>query len=318
MPLSFQVPYLRKKIAVMKKTLLTLFVLCAIAGNASGQFYLNLGMGYAVPAAGNTMDGTGTPYNGTINGNNYSMKNASFATGLWGNIGVGYMGGANIGIQLDANIGLSNTKYTFNNNNVVLPISPGPVYGNESTIQHAATPLLIMPSFVIQSGGDPINFYGRLGIALPLNTKITQDVVMVTAAGAGAQEVLDFSYQIKNSFSLGYTAAVGIQYKLNDRVKLWGEVSLLSMSLYIKESDFKNLTVDGNNQNSSYRGPLVTKYSKNVNVDTVNYTQLPAYSQPFSNMAFNVGISFRLSEKKERHSKHIRSDNARLREERGE
>jgi len=302
----------------MKKTLIAGLVFLSVSNCASAQFYLNLGAGYALPAAGQTMDAEGNVYNGSINNTvNYNMKSASFAAGLWGNVALGYMGGANIGVQLDAGFGLATKKYTFNNNNIV--VSSGPVYGNESIVQQAKGPFIVTPSFVIQSGGDPWNFYGRLGIALPLDTKINQDQIISTLPGQGAVVIQDVTFQIKNSFSLGYTAAVGVQYKVNDRLKIFGECSILSMSQYIKESDFKNISVSvgGVGYTTTYQGPTVTKYSKNATYDTVNYAQLPSYSQPFSNVAFAFGVSFRLSEQKQHHSKHrIKSDNARLREER--
>jgi hypothetical protein len=104
---------------------------------------------------------------------------------------------------------------------------------------------------------------------------------------------------------MGFGAAAGVSYKLNDRVSLWGEVSLLSMSVLIKESQVESIAINGQNQPLSIlRGPLTTTYSKNITADSAHS---PTYSQPFSNVGFNVGIRFNLSD--EGHSNHGRKSN---------
>jgi opacity protein-like surface antigen len=314
----------------MKKTVLALLAVFIMTKTASAQLYLNLVMGYAVCQAGETYDWRGTPYNGTrtgfTNGNyTYSIKNASFSAGLQGTVGIGYMLSENIGIQLDALIGISNKKYKFNDDSIALSNGTSSIPGMETVTQQAKTPFILMPSFVVQTGGDPINLYCRLGLALPLNTKVNMDEYVTNYPGAGAVTPEDYTYQIKSSFSLGFTAAAGLQYKISDKVRIWGEMSILSLSVLTRESDLKSLNAFDGTQwqsvpivpaNVPYTGPQVIKYSKNATIDSTG-AQLPAYSQPFSNVAFNAGVTFLLSEKKARQSKHhIKSDNARLREQR--
>src|SRR5580698_5410622 len=104
----------------MKKiSIITLvFSVLTITGFAQG-FYFRAGMGYAFPQAGQTLDGTGAPYNGSVtsntNNNIYSIKNASFSSGMQGELGFGYMFNEYVGVQLDAMIGLSMRQYTYTN-----------------------------------------------------------------------------------------------------------------------------------------------------------------------------------------------------------
>jgi len=281
----------------MRKISCLVFLL-SVVYTASAQFYLKAGLGYAFPAAATTMDGTGQPYNGSQTLNtyttSYSVKPASYSAGLSGNIGIGYMLGEHVGIQLDGNIGLSTKKYAFTEYNVEIQ----GVESNVTITQQAKSPFILVPALVLQTGGDVLNLYTRIGVALPLGSKINQDQSEVNAPGTGALSVYDFTLQIKNSFSPGFAAAAGVRYKINDKVSIWGEVSILSMALYIKEADLENFSYNGQSQSLSYvTSPHVIKFSKNAVVDS-NGAQQPTYSQPFSNVGIQVGVSFNLTEKR--------------------
>ena len=269
--------------------------------SASAQFFARVGFGYAFPQSGQTLDGTAQPYNGTITNTTltqaYSIKSASFSAGMQMALGVGYMLSEHVGIQLDANIGLSTKKYTFTDQNVNIQ----GVQSNVDVVQQANTPFILSPSLVLQSGGEKLNVYSRLGIALPLNSKMTMDQIESNVAGTGAPTVYDFTFSVKNSFSPGFTAAAGVKYKLTDRLSLWGEISILSMSLYIKESDLTDFSYNGQSQSLSYvTSPHTVNYSKTAIVDS-NGAQQPTFSQPFSNVGINVGLTFNLSEKRRTH-----------------
>ena len=145
-------------------------------------------------------------------------------------------------------------------------------------------------------------------MALPLSTKIVQDQILTNLPGNGAVEVDDFTLNIKNSFSLGFSAAAGVQYKLSEKLSLWGEISMLSMSVYIKEADLTAVTANGQSVAlSQVSGAQVVKYSKNAIVDS-NGAQQPTYSQPFSNVGIQVGIKFTLGEKRQHVSRRDNED----------
>jgi opacity protein-like surface antigen len=290
----------------MKKVVSSLaIVLAGITASAQG-FYLRLGMGYDLPQAGQTMDGTATPYNGSRNATTYvttyNIKVASFASGMWGSLAGGYMFNDNVGAELAANIGMNMKKYTFTDENS--PYAAGAV---ENLEQQANTPILLMPSLVLQTNSESaLNIYGRLGIAIPLNTKITEDEVFVFSY-AGQPVVDDYTSQISNSFSLGYNAALGVKYKVSDKVSVWGEVSMLSMSLFIKQMKLTSVSENGYSiPLDSVSGPHTVKFSRTATVDTSATTQA-AYSQPFSNIGFHFGVIFNFGDNS-RHSHGRRSD----------
>ena len=286
----------------MKKTSLTLFVLLllSVAGYAQG-FYFRAGLGYAFPQAGQTMDGSGTPYNGTRNNSTYlltyNLKNTSFSAGLQGAIGFGYLFNDHIGVQFDADACISGRKYSYHDNNVTIDYGAGPILSNVTVTEQAVMPLVLVPSLVLQTGGKKLNIYSRLGLALPISSKITQDqfIENVPYTPTATISSYDFKFDIKNSFSLGFAAAAGVQYKLTNKLSLWGEVSLLSMSLFIKQSDLTDFQHDGQSYSlSNVTSPHTYYYSKNATVDSTGAYQ-PAYSQPFSNVAIKVGVNLSLT-----------------------
>ena len=262
------------------------------------EFYVRAGLGYAVPQAGQSIAGQEWPYNGTIsNMVNYDIAGASFSSGIQSYLGFGYMFTPHIGAQLDASIGLSNTTYSFRDNNVTVNYTGGTsILSNVVITTRATTPVNLMPSMVLQTGGDVWNIYSRMGLALPLNSKIERERSITNAPGTGSTRTTTETWEVKSYFSLGFTAAAGVQYKVNNKMSIWGELSLLSLAPYIREADLKAYSYNGQNiPLSQISGTMVYNYSKNVTLDTANYSTQPSYSQPFSNVGFNAGVRYLLS-----------------------
>ncbi len=216
-----------------------------------------------------------------------------------GFLGLGYMFTNHIGVQLDGVFGLSSTEYIFSDNLFVIHYTSGPLTTNIKMVQKANNTVMLMPSLILQTGTDPWNIYTRFGAVLPLSTRITQHLLISNAPGTGRVVVDDFAFEVKNSFSLGISSAAGVQYKINDRLSVWGELSVVSMSLYTKESEFKSFSEDGFTYPvSSVNLPVIIKYSKTAFVDSTG-TTAPAYAQPFSNAGVNFGILIALVRKEQ-------------------
>lgn len=287
----------------MKKCTYLLFGLLSMAATGFGQgFYFRAAVGAAMPMAGQTLDGTGVPYNGSINNysqnsanyTTFSIKSASFSSGFHGFLGAGYMFNPNVGIDLGLDVGLSTTQYSFNDNNILIDS----IAYNIKVTQRAKMPVVFIPALLLKTDGKKLNLYSRFGLALPLKTKITQDQVYTNLPGAGAVQVEDYTWEVKTKFSLGFSAAAGVQYQLNDKSVLWCEASILSLGVYAQEANMVEVSVDGQ---TGYlpQVPVSNRkitYSKDFSSAAGDYYHQPAYSLPFSNVALNVGVSFKLGE----------------------
>jgi len=285
----------------MKKAALLALGISLIANVANAQFYFRAGAGYAVPQAGQTLDGNATPYSGTRSNSTYSvsydMKNVSFSSGAQAVLGFGYMFNDHVGVQLDGSFGLANTKYSFTDQNVNLG---GGYQGNVHINMKAKSPVVLMPSLVLQTGGSSAwNLYTRFGAALPLMSSISNEQVIFVPSVSVTETITS---KLTSSFSLGFAAAAGLQYKISDKTTFWAELNMLSMSLMLKEVTYQTATINGVTYPlDSLSIPPSIKYSKNAIVDT-NYNTLPTYSLPFSNLGVHIGFTFLLSEKKNKRS----------------
>ncbi len=275
---------------------------CAPESAEAQGFYLRGGLGYAVPQAGQTLDGTGTPYDGSMLNNiadstsTYSISKISFSQGVHLTLAGGYMFNEHIGVDLAAAIGLSMSQFIANQDSVR---SGGDLY-NVQYVQKAISPLVLMPSLVLQSGGEKLNIYVRAGLAIPIKSKLQSDQIVTSLPTLGAGQTEDYSYTVKNSFSLGTTAAIGARYKFSDQVGIYFEASMLSMSLFVKEADLNSVSVDGQGNYIS-QIPVNERniyYSNKFTSSIGDYYHQPVYSQPFSNIMFTVGMHFQLGDQK--------------------
>jgi len=282
----------------MKKTFVILlaFLWVSAAGHAQG-FFFRAGLGYALPMAGQSIDGSGTPISGSRTTSTYQqpfkVDNASFAAGMQGAIGFGYMFSPNAGVQLDVHVGLQAKKYTFKDNNVLIDFGQGAIPRNITTIQQADMPVMIAPQLVLKTNGPKINVYSRFGMVVPLMTDVLQDSYVENAPGTGSKTTYLFSSRLKSRFSLGFTAAAGAQYRVNSRLNIFAEVSILSLSTYLKQSNLEGFAINGQPLSVSNVSPQTITYTKNGVLDTNGTTQA-SYSLPFSNVGFNVGVSVSL------------------------
>lgn len=280
----------------MKRITTIALALIMWGGSAHSQhWYVRAGLGYAVPQAGQSLDGMGQAYNGRVtNGNTvtkYDIKSASFSAGLNATASIGYDFGKYIGAELGFIAGAANKEYSSTEGNVNI----GGVAYNLTTTHRANGLLLLVPTMVLHTDHNLVNMYMRMGPVLPLSNGLLQEQTQNNLPGTGANTVYGFTVEIRNRFSVGGMAAMGTQYMLNDRMSLWGEVSFLSLSSYIKESELTEFTYNGTPASLSYiSSPLVRTYSKTASLDS-NYTSLPAYTQPFSNFSVSFGICYKLS-----------------------
>jgi hypothetical protein len=285
-------------------------------GAHAQQFFIKGGLGYSAPQAGQSLDGTGTPYNGSATNNatggiTYNYKSgASFSAGFSGTFGGGYMFNDHVGLELDVIAGLAPHHYTGNINNQLLDS----VAYNISSEQYAKTFWLIAPQIVLQTGGSIWNLYGRGGVVLPLSVHLMQNVSFTNLPGNGAVETQEQTYDNTTSFSLGLTAAIGVQYNLTDNVCLWGELSMLSMSMNLKQGTLTSETYAGQSvplsgQNTSY------SYSRNYNSALAqNSNTNPSYSIPFSNIGIHAGIMYKFDKSSNHTNNHARPSHGRVTE----
>ncbi len=272
----------------MKKT--TIFfaigMLCSLAASAQG-FYLRGGTGYAIPASGQTYNGNWFPYSGTSIYGQHDINKISFTAGLQVNGGIGYMVSKTFGFELSAMYN-PGKEYSYKEiSNVGTSLGNGVMKWDYNS--RARNSLIALPSIVIRTGNKTLSGYARIGVALPVNMTVDYHGKLETSYASGSPtEFGTYHATIKHSFSVGYTAACGVQYSLNSSLKLYGEVNLLSLSPFV--SSFDDISVIEN-------GKIVEATKSRTYTLTGGGTSYISYSQPFGSAGMHVGVIFNLSPK---------------------
>lgn len=264
-----------------------------IAGNANAQgLYLRIGGGYAIPAAGQTVDGNGIPFSGSINNTAAGQRDAfqarkvSFSSGVTGVLALGYMFNRHIGVEANAAICLAPQEYSMNGQNVFSP--SGAYLVNQSMKTKSKTPTFITPSVVLQTDGKTVNGYARFGVAIPVGGTIiqTQDNTYINVFQTKEHMETDF----KMNFGIGFAAAIGAEYKVGN-IGIFLEGSSLSMARYVKTATIKEHTVGDVNTTPPVAGTVI-QYTSTGSYSTAQ----PTYAMPFSNFGLTIGVHFNLSQ----------------------
>ena len=288
-------------------------------GSASDKyFYIKSGVGYAFPFANNISNVTMynsnsnyyySPFSATYS-THVSFKGhpVSFSAGINGTVGAGYMLGGHVGVELDAQAGIAERRYTADYVSDASAVTRSGYYNISSIKRYARLPVLLMPCVVLQTGGEKINVYSRLGVVLPLRSKMNEEDYEdygTTTQG----DVITHNYTYSTNFTLGYTSALGVKYPISKGVYLWGEVNMLSFEPYVKKQTETSNTRNGVEQpvasplTYSRSGSYIAYYyisttgtiTTNGSTGSIYYNApQPTYTLPFSSAGLWLGVSLRL------------------------
>ena len=300
----------------MKKTILSVATL-AVALNLFAQdqvktktahAYIRVGGTYAFPHAGQTsidqtefiqgkFQTTETQVSGQNPTYNYSwdLKKASFGAGITAVLAGGYMFTDNIGIEVAASIGLSQKKYSFDDALSYQSPTAGTINDHVKGTFYQKTPVLIMPSVVLQTGGRKINVYSRIGVALPVAGKFIADYERYAFATAGSI-LYSWSYETKTRFALGMQGALGAQVRIAKKIALYVEANGVSLNAYAKTRTMTKYSEDGVDyiaQVSTYDKEVQYDYTgtrTSPNTSTTVPKQAATFSLAYSNIGIGAGL----------------------------
>ena len=252
--------------------------------------YLKCGVGYAFPMANNSGAGDIAEYSSRSNANYtnnlynvaFSGKPVSFSAGPSGSIGLGYMLSKHIGAELDLSGGFNSNKYYTNG--VITGIS-NPRGGADTVTtaesRYSKFPVLLEPCLVMQTGGDKLNVYSRIGIVLPSHLAVT-DYYYNNETKTGSTAYTNvYTFDL----TLGYTLAAGIKVRIAGPLYMWGEATALSLQPYIKQIQTTSLFYDGK------EASVTTPPSKLSHSPTGSGNENVTYTMPFSSAGLQVGVS---------------------------
>jgi hypothetical protein len=291
----------------MKKALIIISLLVLISDISFSQsLYIRAGGGYGLPIGTASI---GEKYTHeeiytTVTSDKYSAKNVKASYGAGGdfNIGIGYKYNDVITFDLGFQYLISKKYQTYYKQSYTGSGTPG--INNDITTTSAKA-FLIEPTAIVNAGfwkGAP---YTKLGLVFgfPTLTKDRSSFDNTDGTSAWMQ-----TWKYNKGIAIGFQGALGMNWKLSEKMDLFSEIAFVSMTYYAKEGKMtKYLT---SNDGITYKDYLPNtilsqrqivyknSFDPSLSNDGTKPTVALKESTPFSSISLHVGLRFRLWDKK--------------------
>lgn len=287
----------------MKKIYLLLFAISFTVSLSAQGFYIRAGGGYGLPAATNQigLQVLHTENSTTSNpSNTFSTKviTGSFGSGYNFKIGAGYEFTQNFIFSFDIQY-LGGRKYaTSDIYNYTADTYSG---SQKDNFESNATGLLFNPSFVFSAGFGKAAPYGRFGLVAG-SPKITKtESYYYDLDGTDTRAV---TWVYKNGLAVGYSAGIGMNWKLTDNLDIYTEADFTGLTYYAKEGDMTKYVTNGtDNLSQMSEAQKKILYLKKFDPQTPYDASKPMLAarigSPFSSFAIEAGIRFTIVKIKE-------------------
>jgi hypothetical protein len=286
----------------MKKFILPLFLLFALSGTIFSQgIYLRAGTGYGLPVATSTIGEVYTRIYDPANINNpnsysTSIVSASYGAGMNFNFAVGYKFNENFIFDLNVQYLLGSKFETIDK--YVDKDFPGTETTTNST---SAKGFLFNPAFIFSAGFGKAAPYGRFGVVVSSPTITDNESYYYDLDGVSQYDKI---WVYNKGLSLGYSAAVGMNWKLSDKLDIYTEANFISMTYYPTEGEMTKYDYNGSDMLPNlYVSQKQINFEKSYDPQaTVDFSK-PAIqairSFAFSSASVEVGIRFKIWTKSE-------------------
>lgn len=252
----------------------------------SRKLYITIGGGYGLSTAPNSAYASvNSTRNLTGSTNEILNSTGSFGRGMQFNGTFGYMFTENIGAEL--NIGyLLGSKITNTSK------SNGYIFYEASS---SGNMLRLTPTVRISVGKNKIKTFMRFGLVIGMLSKIEySSVANFTYSSTGQLSNEETEGYSSGGVSLGFSAGLGANYKLTDRLSVFAEIALISQAWapkksvttkYISNGIDRLATMNISEKESEY----VSSYDNASSSTSTPTKRLKNYT-PFSSIGINIGI----------------------------
>ena len=189
-------------------------LLTATATTASvAQMYGGVHLGYTVPTANSVLGST-------------SVSTATSGTqeNVYGTYGAGFNAGLNFGYMFSEHFGLDLAASYIASTPVVFRSVESTT--SKTTFTSTGSQIRLTPSFVVSAGGEGIKPYARFGVVVPVGGEGSTEVVTTTGSNVSKTQ-----YKSTGSFSLGFNSAIGVGIPMGEKMSLFGELNLTTLSI---------------------------------------------------------------------------------------
>lgn len=299
---------------IMRKLATSMLFLIMISGAVMAQsIYFRAGTGYGLPIASSSIgdmlvrtdvsSGTGTTY-----ANSLKSVKASYGSGLDFNFGFGYKLNQNFIIDLNFQY-LLGRKYETGDTYSYVAGNNGSYADNDVTTT-SAKGLLMNPSVIFSAGFGKAAPYARFGLIGGMPTVTDKRVRYYN--GDGVDSTI-FKGEYTKGLAFGFQSAVGMNWKLSEKLDLFTELNFVALTYYPGEYNLTESTRGTGNSkvdNTFDNLPNIPVNQKSTvfekkfdpataNTDATKPTTAIQKSMPFSSVSFQIGIRYNLWKKAE-------------------
>jgi hypothetical protein len=305
-----------------------------VAGGYAGPGLLNTEgiMGPKIDSKTAADDGLVRMANTNDKDSTYKPIRGSFGKGMNFTIGFGYMINRYFGVDLGISYLQSSAINCTQVHQMYLP-DPNVAGGFDSTgaylnckISAKAIGVSLSPSIVVAAAvpGWKVYPYARFGLSMPIWGKLTDHITIdIDSAFASKQGLVnyvskdpyylgkhtDITFETAGTVSLGINGALGVIYEPLPFLKVFAEVNGQYLNTRAKSAEITKWDADGVSKIAD-RGIYRTQFTFvdqlsntsnngnfNPNIDKTKPKEDIRPIGPFSNLGFNVGVTFCLSKK---------------------
>ncbi len=224
---------------------------------AQQKLYVQLRSGYGIPAAN---DDLGSPLTELGDGD-YSLSDNGMISNksLYGSLGKGANFGLGVGYTItDHLIAELGFAYTTGPRILDARIST-PTYFAEQYSQ--AVGYVLAPSLIMQTAGEKIKLYLKVGASVPLGGKITTEIQAVDddnrlvcrfleCNGAISHPSADMHVELDaegityGSPTIGFSSGIGVRYLIGKHVSIFSEVNMVTLTIKSKETLYTKYDIE--------------------------------------------------------------------------
>ena len=246
------------------------------------KIYVNVNAGYNFNSA--PVSSRNSMSNGSSS-TTYDRVDISLGKGTNIDAAFGYMFNKHFGSELGVSYLFGGTTIITNNST-----------SSKSTTNFSSSMFRIMPSIILSTELGKIHPYAKLGVIVGSGSH-TQTVENNFTNGS-----TNFtSTKYDGGFAFGYFSGFGANYKLNDKISLFGEIRIISMAYAPNKAEVTESKSNGIDMlpNMTIRDKQ-TEYSDSYTDDnnSSSNTSVPRKSTkqslPFSSIGVNLGIRYYL------------------------
>lgn len=271
---------------------IVVFCFCLITSVVQAQVYFRANVGYALPAAQETI---GSNDNEVLDNNSYTATSepvkAAYGAGVNFGLGGGYMFTKIIGVDLGITY-LSGK--TFETHYDFTEIG----FGSEKLDSEMKSKAIYIAPSILITPGDKLP-YVRMGVVMAVPKIEGKDTYFYNGDG---EFLASSEWEQRKNMAFGFQGAIGMQWALSSSMKLFTEMTFTSMTYYPGEKVATSYFVDGEN----VLNEVDEYYKKTIYKDKVVYSPPTNYdapseevqvSIPFSSLSFQIGVVYTLGGK---------------------